>query len=1577
MALPGGHAIPGDGPEFDSDVDIILIIQERDAYKKETEKLRGIVDRQRFIIKSLQDQLVRVQSASAANTPSLMNSELSPELPAQQQQQQPQQHQRSSEPEALPNDAASSRNALGLSSLDVDSLPAAAQAERKVSQGALLGALPARAPNAAVDGHPAAQASGRPWAKSTRLSEIYADYSARHNSVAPMFKASAAPWTTGTGESTQHQHQQQHSEPLAGGSSFVESLKTSAQRTEWLAEWSAPTGQSDASDLSSDGRISSLALESSREQSVSIDVGDRQGLRANALGLQGPVPTVPSVAANQSASPASPASEAISEDLVLRPVSLIASHSIAEPSRHDDAPPSADLTDERSPWRASRVDDYEYQALDMATLDDFGGETRPAEPDVQATQAPLWQRQEQQLEQLEQQLEQQQQQQEWHRPSNDALASDHNAGVGVRWAMDAETPSLLAAATSPIDQRVSRSRADSSQQSDSGSVAQSSAGTSSARARSDSRSGHEMASRADSSSFDAGAMTVPQGPVSMYSTASTAKNTIPPGPPLTSLQNIGVQIKDSRVKIDERGKEVNVYMIDVVWRKEITGLSLQEILVESPQSEVVLWTVEKRYSDFLNLNGQLRHVIHRERLLDRLERLPDKDIFRPNAPNKSDKRKLWFEKYLRKALSLGLSDKRPLLEFLSSDRTMEPEKKMPILLGHKEGFLVKKGKNFGGWKRRYYVCKSNRPILEYSETPGGAIIGAINLSGAVVKTGKVRADDPVSLRARSGSKEADMFRHAFLIEEQPKREGRDTISHPLWADSDRECDEWVMALRYVIVRDSDGPERAMKEVAKLVKHAKSKQSKPLMIHQIQTSMTHEQGVRRSAEHARQREEQHNGAGAAEPRGTGKFGSPLSRQMWPHNAPPAAATAGAAAGAATEFEADADANAEQLYDTLRVNGHAAATGAAAGQQPSADAQSTRPSPAAIATTLSTSFAGYSDSLSDQAEHYSVHYVASEISTIESSIYSSYNGNSGSSRPNDMSSRSIDDRNSYASAPDSPRSPVRPAGAGPPRVAASDYWAPVAAQRPPPDLGQARSQFTKNSVGRIVHEEESAPDLPKVTPRVTDDILGIGRQEPGRSNSSGSGADRPARTREDKKRGRITFMWGKRKPTESEPPLPDLALSKSGGGGGQSAGGPAAASRLLRRGSTSNNTRSSQARGQPFKGPVFGGPLELAVDQTWVREHYHLPAVVYRCIEYLDAKMACLEEGIYRQSGSSVELNLLRKEFDTNRDYNLMKLSKPPDVHAVASLLKAYLRDLPENILTAQLHQEFARVVDLAERHDRVDELGRLVSDLPLANYTLLRALTAHLIRIVQKANTNRMTLRNIGIVFSPSLGIPVGIFSLLMVEFEYIFWVNDSGVPEPRILTHGAAAVAADSDEAYTPPPYLAGSRLSASVPSGIDKVHDGDPAPHMDHGASGADPASTTDAVAHASSVAGSTKAAGALAPWYAQLDAEAGGAAGLSQDLSRYPGMAPSHSWQHTAQQEAAQAQGRSNRNSIQYKVGAPRELISQEAGMLVPETITESDFDEDDFDDRISPGGDPMMRLNRYDSSSMLQDSGAARRN
>lgn len=88
---------------------------------------------------------------------------------------------------------------------------------------------------------------------------------------------------------------------------------------------------------------------------------------------------------------------------------------------------------------------------------------------------------------------------------------------------------------------------------------------------------------------------------------------------------------------------------------------------------------------------------------------------------------------------------------------------------------------------------------------------------------------------------------------------------------------------------------------------------------------------------------------------------------------------------------------------------------------------------------------------------------------------------------------------------------------------------------------------------------------------------------------------------------------------------------------------------------------------------------------------LPAVVYRCLEYLRAKGAELEEGIFRLSGSNVVVNALRERFNTEGDVDFLAGDQYYDVHAVASLFKQYLRELPSTVLTRDLHIEFLRVL----------------------------------------------------------------------------------------------------------------------------------------------------------------------------------------------------------------------------------------------------------------------------------------------
>ncbi|KAJ1555510.1 hypothetical protein HK405_001184, partial [Cladochytrium tenue] len=206
---------------------------------------------------------------------------------------------------------------------------------------------------------------------------------------------------------------------------------------------------------------------------------------------------------------------------------------------------------------------------------------------------------------------------------------------------------------------------------------------------------------------------------------------------------------------------------------------------------------------------------------------------------------------------------------------------------------------------------------------------------------------------------------------------------------------------------------------------------------------------------------------------------------------------------------------------------------------------------------------------------------------------------------------------------------------------------------------------------------------------------------------------------------------------------------------------------RKGSESNGTKT------PDSGKtIFGVPLEVAVENSRLDEFSELPAVVYRCIEYLEARNAKEEEGIYRLSGSNVVIQGLKEKFNLGADVDLLRSGEPYDVHAVAGLLKLFLRELPSTVLTKNHQRDFLRITEISDRDDRITQLSRQVSALPLPNYTLLSALIAHLVRIVQCSERNKMTVRNVGIVFSPTLGVPANIMTLMLAEYDLVFCWDD-------------------------------------------------------------------------------------------------------------------------------------------------------------------------------------------------------------
>lgn len=216
-----------------------------------------------------------------------------------------------------------------------------------------------------------------------------------------------------------------------------------------------------------------------------------------------------------------------------------------------------------------------------------------------------------------------------------------------------------------------------------------------------------------------------------------------------------------------------------------------------------------------------------------------------------------------------------------------------------------------------------------------------------------------------------------------------------------------------------------------------------------------------------------------------------------------------------------------------------------------------------------------------------------------------------------------------------------------------------------------------------------------------------------------------------------------------------------------------------GSDSGSVANSQGVLSHVPG-VFGIPLIDAVRfHPPMDVHIPLPCVVFRCVQYLEARNAILEEGIFRLSGSNVVIRQIRDRFNNEGDIDLLNDDNFYDIHAIASLLKLYLRELPSTILTRELHMRFLSVSELSNDEEKIQTLADLSSQLPLVNLTLLQYLVAFLIKIINKQDVNKMNVRNVGIVFSPTLNIPAPVFGMFLQNFEAIFGVKSEDYEPPQ------------------------------------------------------------------------------------------------------------------------------------------------------------------------------------------------------
>ncbi|ESP03563.1 hypothetical protein LOTGIDRAFT_53545, partial [Lottia gigantea] len=181
------------------------------------------------------------------------------------------------------------------------------------------------------------------------------------------------------------------------------------------------------------------------------------------------------------------------------------------------------------------------------------------------------------------------------------------------------------------------------------------------------------------------------------------------------------------------------------------------------------------------------------------------------------------------------------------------------------------------------------------------------------------------------------------------------------------------------------------------------------------------------------------------------------------------------------------------------------------------------------------------------------------------------------------------------------------------------------------------------------------------------------------------------------------------------------------------------------------------------PIFGVPLVEAVERNKSHDGIELPAIFRECIDYIEEYgLEC--EGIYRISGVKSKVQHLKDCY--NKGYPAHLEEHEPNI--VASLLKLFLRDLPEPVLTSALMNRFEEASTIRNEAKLVEQFSKLISELPICNRLLLSWMIVHMTHIIQHQKKNKMTLQNVSIVLSPTMQISHRVLNILFSKSSQLF-----------------------------------------------------------------------------------------------------------------------------------------------------------------------------------------------------------------
>ncbi|KHN81756.1 Rho GTPase-activating protein 29 [Toxocara canis] len=164
-------------------------------------------------------------------------------------------------------------------------------------------------------------------------------------------------------------------------------------------------------------------------------------------------------------------------------------------------------------------------------------------------------------------------------------------------------------------------------------------------------------------------------------------------------------------------------------------------------------------------------------------------------------------------------------------------------------------------------------------------------------------------------------------------------------------------------------------------------------------------------------------------------------------------------------------------------------------------------------------------------------------------------------------------------------------------------------------------------------------------------------------------------------------------------------------------------------------------------IFGVPLKGHLDD----QHRKVPLILEKCVDELQRR-GLKVKGIYRTCGVKSKIEQICEEFERSPSCVDVDLSLFHPMN-IASVVKLYLRKLPEPLLTQELYSGWislaGRNID-EENSCIIEQIRSLLQKLPPQNFDTLQFLLLHLNRVTWFEVDNLMTASNLGAVISPSM-----------------------------------------------------------------------------------------------------------------------------------------------------------------------------------------------------------------------------------